>query len=209
MNKRHIILDPGHADYDIENGKYSPKLTPELGYDEETCFNGRFREGMFNRRIVEKLTDMFTKLGFVVRNTSPESGVISLAHRVKRANAWVKEFGKENCIFISIHSNAAPSNDGWEKARGTSVHTCNGCSKMSEKLARSILEAAVNDGFKGNRSNGFCKNNFYVVKNTICPAVLVENLFYNNKEDIKILMSDEGREKIAQYIFKGICNALN
>ena len=80
---------------------------------------------------------------------------------------------------------------------------------MSEKLARSILEAAVNDGFKGNRCNGFCKNNFYVVKNTMCPAVLVENLFYNNKEDIKILMSEEGREKIAQYIFKGICNALN
>lgn len=211
MSKLHIILDPGHANFDIQKGKCSPVLTPEQGYDEETCYGGRFREGMFNRRIVEILTPMLQKLGYEVHNTSPESTNISLAIRVKRANDICRKVGTSNCLFLSIHSNAAPqkNKDGWENARGTSVHTCHNCSAKSEKLARHILNRAIADGFKGNRANGFCKDNFYVVKNTLCPAVLIENLFYTNKEDLKILMSEEGRKKIAQYIFEGLCNYLN
>lgn len=209
--KLHIILDPGHANYDIQVGKCSPKLSPEQGYDDATCFGGRFREGMFNRRIVENLTLMLSKLGYEVHNTSPESTNISLATRVKRANDICRTYGTSNCLFISIHANAAPQKhkDGWETARGVSVHTCKGCSAKSESLARHILDCAVKDGYKGNRANGFCKDNFYVVKNTLCPAVLVENLFYNNKEDLKILMSKEGRQKITEYIYKGLMNFLN
>ena len=205
----HIILDPGHADYDIEQGKYSPVLTSNEGYDEETCYNGRFREGMFNRRIVETLTEMLKKLGYEVHNTSPESKKVSLATRVNRANDICRKYGTSNCLFISIHGNAAGNGKEWKNARGVSVHTCYGCSKKSERLARHILDCAVADGYKGNRSNGFCKDNFYVVKHTLCPAVLVENLFYDNKEDIKIMMSAEGRNAIAQYIFVGLCNYLN
>ena len=209
MNKIHIILDPGHANYDIQNGKHSPRLSPEQGYDEETCYAGYFREGMFNRRIVENLTLMLHKLGFEVHNTSPESTNISLATRVKRANDICRKYGTSNCLFISIHANAAGNGSEWKNARGVSVHTCYGCSKKSESLARHILDCAVNDGFKGNRANGFCKDNFYVVKHTLCPAVLVENLFYDNKEDLKILMNEEGRQKITEYIFRGLMNFLN
>lgn len=208
---KHIILDPGHANYDIQIGKCSPVLTSEEGWDDVTCYEGRFREGMFNRDIAKRLTEMFTKLGYEVHNTSPEDGNVSLQTRVKRANDVCKKYGTSTCIFISIHSNAAPKKhkDGWETARGVSVHTSKNCSEKSEQMARSILDCAVHDGFKGNRSNGFQKDNFYVVKYTLCPAVLIENLFYNNKEDLKILMSDEGRKKITEYIFRGIINFLN
>ena len=209
MNKLHIILDPGHANYDIQVGKHSPVLTSEQGYDAETCYGGKFREGMFNRCIVQKLTAMLMKLGYEVHNTSPESTNVSLQTRVRRANEICRKYGTSNCLFLSIHANAAGNGSEWKNARGVSVHTCYGCSKKSEALARHILDRAVADGYRGNRSNGFCKNNFYVVKHTLCPAVLVENLFYDNKEDLKILMSEEGRTAIAQYIFVGLCNFIN
>lgn len=208
-NGIHIIFDPGHANYDIQAGKCSPVLTTAEGWDDAVCYNGRFREGMFNRDIVRRLTEMFTRLGYTVHDTSPEDGNVTLQQRVRRANDWCKKYGTSNCIFVSIHANAAGNGKQWMSARGVSVHTCHNCSARSEQMARHILDTAVHDGFKGNRANGFCKNNFYVVKHTLCPAVLVENLFYDNRDDIKILMSTEGRAAIAQYIFVGLCNFIN
>jgi N-acetylmuramoyl-L-alanine amidase len=35
-----------------------------------------------------------------------------------------------------------------------------------------------------------------VLRNTWCPAVLTENLFQDNKEDVDFLLSDEGRQAI-------------
>ena len=43
------------------------------------------------------------------------------------------------------------------------------------------------------------EENFTVLVLAKCPAILTENLFYDNKEEVKFLLSDEGREAIAQY----------
>ena len=40
------------------------------------------------------------------------------------------------------------------------------------------------------------ESNFYIIKNTKCPAVLTENFFYDNVDDVKYILSDEGKEKI-------------
>ena len=48
--------------------------------------------------------------------------------------------------------------------------------------------------------------NFYVLKNTICPAVLTENFFMTNKEECKLLLSKEGRDRIASAHVKAIEN---
>ena len=42
------------------------------------------------------------------------------------------------------------------------------------------------------------EENFTVIYKTVCPAILTENLFMDNKTDVEFLMSDEGRNKIAQ-----------
>ena len=210
-NNIHIILDAGHGNYDTTHGKYSPVLDSGVGYDENTCYEGRFREGMFNRDIVKRLVEKLTKLGINVHVVSDINKDVSLSIRVNRANEICKQYGVKNCLFLSIHSNAAGNGTGWLNARGTSVHVCEKCSTTSKELARTIYEASYADGFKGNRSVPICKywvNNFKVVRETICPAVLIENLFYDNREDIKVLMSEEGRERIAMYIFKGLMNFL-
>lgn len=43
------------------------------------------------------------------------------------------------------------------------------------------------------------EESFYMVRKTACPAVLVETCFYDNKKDFDYLMSEEGRENIANW----------
>jgi N-acetylmuramoyl-L-alanine amidase len=37
------------------------------------------------------------------------------------------------------------------------------------------------------------ESNFYVLRNTKCPAVLTENFFQDTKKDVEFLLSDVGR----------------
>ena len=40
------------------------------------------------------------------------------------------------------------------------------------------------------------EDNFYILKNTNCPAVLTENLFMDTEKDCRFLMSKEGQRLI-------------
>jgi N-acetylmuramoyl-L-alanine amidase len=41
------------------------------------------------------------------------------------------------------------------------------------------------------------ESNFYILKNTKCPAVISENFFMDNRLDCKLMQSEAGRMKIA------------
>jgi N-acetylmuramoyl-L-alanine amidase len=49
----------------------------------------------------------------------------------------------------------------------------------------------------------------YVLGNTKCPAVLTENLFQDNKDDVDYLLSEAGRHTIARLHVEGIINYIN
>ena len=42
------------------------------------------------------------------------------------------------------------------------------------------------------------ESNFTILQKSLCPAILTENLFQDNKIDCEFLMSDIGRDVIAQ-----------
>jgi N-acetylmuramoyl-L-alanine amidase len=46
--------------------------------------------------------------------------------------------------------------------------------------------------------------NFYVLKHTAMPAILSENFFMTNKKECKLLMSEDGRDRIAKIHFEMI-----
>ena len=48
------------------------------------------------------------------------------------------------------------------------------------------------------------EEDFYVIKKTYSPAVLTENFFMDNKEDVEYLLSKEGKETIANIHVDGI-----
>lgn len=190
-----ILIDNGHAKSTA--GKRSPDRT--------------FFEWKFNREIAIPLVKRLKELGYDAERIVTEDDYdVTLPERCRRVNAWCKKVGAKNVVFVSVHANAAGRGD-WMSARGFAVYVAKNASEKSRTLARAFYNLAMKKGMKGNRStpkNHYSEANFYVIKNTLCPAVLTENLFYDNKEDLAILKSDEGKkmivdlhvEAITQYI---------
>ena len=115
-------------------------------------------------------------------------------------------------LLVSVHCNAA-GNGQWMTARGWSAYTTPGHTK-SDILAESLYTAAAKiingQHFRTDRSDGDSdiEERFYILKNTNCAAVLTENLFQDNKEDVSFLLSDLGKSAIIElhdpyYIDKG------
>lgn len=194
-----ILIDNGHAK--TTAGKCSPDRS--------------FYEWRFNREIAIPLVARLKELGYNAERIVTEDDYdVTLTERCNRVNTWCKKLGTKNVIFISIHANAARINKDsiWSDARGLSVHVAKNASDASKKLAQFIYSEAIKRELQGNRSVPKChywQDNFTVLTKTLCPAVLTENLFYTNQEDLRILQSDEGKQMIVDLHVDGIVNYLN
>ena len=191
-----ILIDNGHGQN--TPGKRSPDMT--------------FYEWKFNREIAIPLVEELKKRGYdAERIVTEDAHDVTLSERVRRVNAWCTKLGRKNVILVSVHANAA-GNGGWYNARGFSVFCAKVASDASHRLAQSLYAAAEERGLKGNRSvpkSRYWEANFTIIAKTNCPAVLTENLFYDNKEDLAILKSEEGKKKIVDLHVEGIINFIN
>lgn len=191
-----IILDNGHAEQ--TPGKRSP--------------DGKFREYQYVREIVAGIVEKLTKLGIKSIRLVPEiEKDISLSERVKRANKIYSESGKK-AILISVHCNAAGNGSQWMNARGWSVFIAQNASSNSKKLANCLYDAAENENLKMRKpmpSQKYWVQSLAICRDTNCPAVLTENLFQDNKEDVEFLLSEEGRKAIINLHVNGILSYLN
>lgn len=138
----------------------------------------------------------------------PEEHDVSLKERVRRVNTIVhdaKIAGKQ-VLLISIHINAA-GHGTWKNASGWSVWVANNASDKSKQFAQIAYSEALSLGLKGNRvvpKEQYWSSNFYILKNTLCPAVLTENMFMDNQEDVQFLNSEKGKEMIVQLHYNAI-----
>jgi N-acetylmuramoyl-L-alanine amidase len=107
-------------------------------------------------------------------------------------------------MFVSVHTNSAPSApsaNGSEVYYDTSQNT-NG--SESAILAKEIQEQFVS--LVGMNDRGTKDNDFYVVRNTDMPSVLVELGFLTNSGDAAKFKSDYYRNLFAEAIYLGIKN---
>ena len=105
-------------------------------------------------------------------------------------------------LFISIHCNSA----GSAEAKGTEVWYNDG-SAVGQKLATYILNQILGSlpvESRGVKDAVPGVNGLYVLKNTDCPAVLVETAFISNSDDEALLSSDQGKDDFARAIARGI-----
>ena len=131
-------------------------------------------------------------------------------------NHICKLYGTKNVLLVSIHNNAAGSQGRWLRARGWSIYTTKGITQ-ADRLAQEIYDVAKEE-FKSpltvrtytNKKLGVdYEENFYILLHTYCPAVLVENFFQDNKEDVKYLKSDAGKGSCTHVICQGVENYIN
>lgn len=188
-----ILIDPGHG---IDTpGKRSP--------------DGKFLEYLWNRQIADLLLDRFIIMGVDASLVVTETNDISLSTRVQRVNRVCSKVGASNVILLSIHSNAAGDGSKWMSAQGWSCYTSKGETK-SDLIAECLYDAFETEfaekKIRKDMSDGDrdWEENFYVLQKSKCPAVLLENFFYDNRDECAWLLKDETKERIADAIAKGI-----
>jgi len=217
-----IIIDPGHGGRDpgaigrpVINGR-----TVELAEKDIVLKTGNELKKLLNqtypdkRVLMTRETDIFP----------------TLEQRADMANA-VNVKDNEAVIFISIHANWGAN----ANARGYEVwHITSGYRRtllddskhgyssdvtailnaMLEEeyttesilLADSILLGLRHEFGNSVPSRGRKANDWFVVRNSRMPAVLVELGFVSNQQDAVLMSSDDGLKKYVRALYNGITN---
>lgn len=143
-----------------------------------------------NRKIGNELIKMLKEHGHTVIDCTSELVISTsqLGDIVRKANAQKLD------IFCSIHLNAGGGH-------GTETFLCSGNyagKEENRKIAQRVNDEIVKSCNFRNR--GVKENTFYVIKNTIAPAILIEVCFVDSIED----KSKYDYLKVAKAIFKGL-----
>ena len=188
-----ILTDNGHG---IDTaGKRSP--------------DGRLREYKYAREIAAEVVNRLKAQGYNAQQLVTEDTDIPLGTRCKRVNDICKHFGASNVLVVSIHCNAAGADGKWHDARGWQACVSLNASTKSKQLACYLYDMAQVQGLKMRSPKPGQKwwaQNLAICRDTLCPAVLTENLFQDNLADVEYLLSDEGRETIVNLHVNGIIN---
>lgn len=207
MDKKSIVIILGTAHRLREPGKQSP--------------DGRFHECIYSREVVSEVAAKLRAMGYHVMIDYEPSDLPSnmqssstkqerqreLAIRVNYVNEICRQEGAANVLYVSVHVNAAGADGKWGKANGWQVCVSDKASNNSKKLANCLFDAAKAHGLKMRQpllGKKYWEQSLYVLNNTKCPAVLTENLFQDNIDDVNFLLSDEGRHIIDRLHVEGV-----
>ncbi len=187
-----IVLDPGHG-----------------GADAGTQHNG-LTEKLLTLDIAQRLRSLLTAQGWTVRMTREtdidpvSSDNLAKMHADGKPNADDRAYLQTRCdvanavnarLFISIHINSAPV----ESAHGTTVYWYKPQdAPFAQSIEKSLIPAA------GTFDDGTRHENFYVVRHTTMPAVLIETAFATNPGDVALLRSPSFLQNVAQGIANGV-----
>lgn len=181
MSYKTWLIDPGHGG--VINNIY--QTFPEKMYKHST--NEVFEEGVFNRTIRDKLINRCEAKGIHVIDLCPTELDVGIDERSDIADIYYRQY--PNAVGISLHSNAG-------KGTGFEVYTSVG-ETMSDKYAQILCENLISyfpeiEFRKDTVDGDFDKEaHFYILKNTKCPWILPECLFFDNYEDYKLLIDPD------------------
>lgn len=153
-------------------------------------YNG-FKESEITRAVANELIKLLKAKGHTVYNSTIDKATSQndyLKKTVQHANTSKAD------LFISLHCNASTKHTGygiecwtWKGQKVTqAVRICHQLNKIGFK------NRGIKDG-----------SNFYVIKKTTMPAMIVEMFFLDNDKDRNIY-TNNGPQKIAQAILKAI-----
>ncbi|SDM35097.1 N-acetylmuramoyl-L-alanine amidase [Catalinimonas alkaloidigena] len=205
------MLDAGHGG--MKDGVY--QTPPERGKRYEFADGTKIYEGDINRRIGRMLMDLLQEAGIPFYDLTVSTvDDTSLTERVEKANALYRDH--PNAYFLSIHSNSSSKalTGAGGQANGFEVWTSVGQTKSDELasvVAQAYKQAFPEFKFRQDMTDGdpdremeVESKSFYVLRKTRCPALLVENLFYDNRLEAQFLLSEAGQRRIARCLFNAV-----
>lgn len=176
-----IVIDPGHGGRD-------------LGTRSKMPFCEEKRICLQTSRLVRQYLD---QLGYHVVMTRDNDIFVPLSRRTEIAQQ------ASSAIFVSIHFNSAKN----ATAQGIEIFFCDSKehkikTSASKRLAETILPRVIRRTSAVSR--GVKRGNYYVIRETEMPAVLIEGGFISNPLERSQLKTREYQEKIARGIADGI-----
>jgi N-acetylmuramoyl-L-alanine amidase len=187
-----IVIDPGHG-----------------GADSGTAHNGVVEKSV-TLDIALRLRTVLVAQGWTVRLTRDSdvdpvsSDNLAKMHADGKPNADDRAYLQTRCdvannlgarLFISIHVNAAPI----ESAHGTTVYWYKPQdAPFAQAIEKNLIPLA------GTQDDGTRHENFYVVRHTSMPAVLIETAFATNPGDVTLLRQPSFLQNVAQGIANGV-----
>ena len=192
-----IFIDNGHGQFTA--GKRSPE--------------GQLREAFFNREIARRIVLDLQDRGYDAELLVPEDDDISLKERCRRVNSWCLLHRKQNAILVSIHVNAYGNGTEWTQPHGWSIYTSKG-KTAADALATCIFEAVrkylPEMQMRTDNSDGDpdFEEAFYILRHSLCPAVLSENGFMTNEQECRWLQAHAAKQAIVDLHVEGITEYL-
>ncbi len=173
-----ILVDPGHGGRD----------SGALG-----ILGASLSEKMINLTTAGYLKEELEGYGAKAVMTRTTDTYVSLQDRLKESYSLTPD------LFISIHVNSISPDRDIDEVKGFSIHLNEA---IATPVAQSIHDEVI---FDLNRvSRGVKANNFYVVRGTWTPSILLEMGFMVNPEEFDILDDETGQKDIAAEIAEGI-----
>lgn len=177
-----VVIDAGHGGVDA--GKVA----------------GKIKEKDINLQIALKLDKELKKLGYNTVLTRVDDNMPNN----KQDEMWKRQTianKSEGDIFVSIHQNSSQS----ASAKGFQVYYF-AKSEKSKSLATSIYNSIKNNVNQSTKFEPLENTDYYVLRTTKMPAVLVECGFLSNEGERWLLTTEDYQLKMAQGIANGIDN---
>lgn len=180
LNKITIMIDPGH-------GGSEPGAIGPLGL--------KYAEKDINLKNGLKLKAELESLGAKVLMTRTADKTVSLTERLNQSRAAKPD------LFISIHSDSMPDNVDISQYFGISTF-------YREAHARLISEEICNytASVLNRKNRGVKVRNFYVIRGTWTPSMLIECGFVPNPAEFEWLTDEKEQQKLMKTIAEAIVN---
>lgn len=153
-------------------------------------------EWVLNNRICDKAEALLRGYtGYELLRVDDTTGKtnITLQERVRKANEWGAN------VWVEPHHNAL-SGTPWNGG-GIEVYVHPNASKASREMQQQLYDSLIaKTGLRGNRSNPVRTVNFYTLRNTKMPAVLLELGFMDSVQDAPIILTEGYADKCAAAI---------
>jgi N-acetylmuramoyl-L-alanine amidase len=191
MSKYLYIFDAGHGGLHPETGEY--QTAGKRMVKDGTVFY----EGVNNRDNVFRILEAMEEADLEAIDIVNDWRDIPLNERVRRANELAR--GRK-CVYISIHSDANSNGTQWNQASGIGTYVYKNGSSNSNALAKYMNQELVCNfsGIAKDRRVKKCE--FYVVRKTNCPAVLLELGFHTNEKEVKLMQGEDWKNRVVKSI---------
>jgi N-acetylmuramoyl-L-alanine amidase len=173
---RTIVIDAGHGGKD-------PGATSPHGFYEKTV----------NLDVALQIGGILRERGFKVIMTRSNDTFIELEERTNIANR------SNASLFISIHADSCATSG----RNGFTIYVARQAGSQARNLAEAIDKQMAQTSIK---SHGTREADYKVLKNTRCPAVLIELGYLSNYWEAKRLKDKDMQRKLAVAITNGITN---